>query len=327
PTRNYSFDEQVVEEEDEDTQETSKAEKAVYAALGQLIDDQRSASIAIAANERATNLYNNADFKKSLSDNGFSLANLDVSNADAASFKIYLEGKPIYSYLNSKIEDEIKVQSAIGEYEVLAREETEHNKEVVDFARDNKDEVLRIKALIDQRKGEVKNLFGELAARSDMLVVNLVFSDPIDSEETIDYNASNKDGAVLLSFKINRTDGSLILNEVTYSSIETFKGEFIASLEGLDASTYTEKMISERKAELEAIFQEEAFKEFLSANGLTLANEPHDAYNKIVYDVKSGETVVLSFVIELSSGNYKILKGNEEIDLYKALEEGSKKNS
>ena len=74
------------------------------------------------------------------------------------------------------------------------------------------------------------------------------------------------------------------------------------------------------------IFSQPAFQDILKNDGLAVSLSPREEYNKLLYDVKDADgKLVFSFAIELSSGMFKVIRGNQEIDLYSALNNGSKK--
>lgn len=320
PTKEYSYDEDVVVETEEDTKETSETEQAVYAALGQIIEEQKVAQIAASAEKNTADLYN------ALKAGGTAVGVLE-NTPEAMFFKILDEnGQPIFNVVNSKTEEKLIVQSALGVYEVKATTIEEIQKEITDFVNANKGKVAQAKALLDQRKTEISNLFGELMARSDTIIQGMKFSAPQDTETAIEYKVLNSEDEELLAFSVDRANGEITMNNSAYTDVASFSPAFEEALKGLDASTSSQKYINSRKAQLEAVFEEEAFKEFLSANSMTL-EAPHEEYNKIVYDLKDASGATLfSFLIEISSGQYKILRNNEEIDLFRAMEEGSKKN-
>jgi hypothetical protein len=320
PVKEYSYEEDIVIETEEDAKQTSETEQAVYAALSQIVEEQRLAQIAASAEKNTTELYN------SMKAEGTAVGVLE-NTPEAISFKILDENmQPFFNVLNSKTEEKLIIQSALGVYEVKAASSEEIQKEIIDFINANKEKVAQAKALLEQRKTEISSLFGDLMAHSDNLIIGMKFSNPQETETSIEYKVLNSEDEELLAFSIARASGEIAINNSTYTDAAVFKQALEETLKGIDASTSSEKYINSRKAQLEAVFEEEAFKGFLKANSLTL-EMPREEYNKIVYDLKDESgTTLLSFLIEISSGQYKILRNNEEIDLFRAMEEGSKKN-
>ena len=320
PVKEYSFAEDTPAETEKDTKQTSETEKAVYAAISGIVEEQKLERIAADAEKNTAELYN------TLKEDELKLGELQ-NTPEAMSFRILDENaQPLFNVINGKTEEKLIIQSALGSYEVKAKDSSGIKKEILSFTESNKEKVLKAKTLIEQTKAEITELFGQLAARSDTLAQGMKFSDPRETETAIEYYVLNGEDEELLTFEVNRGDGKITLNGTAYDGVKNFKPAFEEALKGVDASTSSDKYINERKAELEAVFAEEAFKEFLKANALALA-PPREEYNKIVYDLKdaSGGTI-FGFVLELSSGQFKILRNNEETDLLRTLEDGSKKN-
>ena len=94
-----------------------------------------------------------------------------------------------------------------------------------------------------------------------------------------------------------------------------------------EAAKKTLEQAEQQKKELQDLVADRAFLDTIAGMGLKLAESPRQELNKEVYDIldQNGQ-VKFSLALELSSGQIKLIKDNQEIDLKNFLEdEGSKK--
>jgi hypothetical protein len=325
PTKTYSFMEQDEELTKEPESEASETEKALYTFMSSYVEEQSIAKNAVVSEERIRDFNKDADFTADLEEEGLTMGAVEQDEF-SISFKVSDETESLFAVIADKKTGEIKIQSIAGVEVMEAEDEDKLKAEIVDFVGENKDSVAALKVTIEENKSTVVGLGENEEAAAILKEKNISFEiEAREEEEKINYNVINSEGETLLTVSVLRKDGSIMIGEDTYEDAESLAEAFMEALEGLDGSTSVEKLINDRRAELEEVFAEEAFKELLAVNGLTVETEPREDYNKLLYDVKDEDgNIVFSFVIELSSGYFKILKDNEEIDLYSAIE-GSKK--
>lgn len=320
PTKNYSFmeGEEVLEE---DTKEGSTTEKALYQFLGTYADEQRALKNFEAAQQEIANLNTNEELKTKLSEEEMVIGPVEQSE-ESSTFKVLSGKEALFAVVADKNSGTLRIQSAIGS------EELSHDnaaRELATYAMANKEKVMALKELLESKKAGMANLTNNQKLQQVLTDKNISFqSSPDEDENGFHYHFLNVEGTTLLTIDLMR-DGHYQINGKEYESEEQMAVVLIDELGKIDASTGLEKMISERRAELETIFQEPAFQELLSSNNLSVSSEPREEYNKLLYDVKDADgNLQFSFVIELSSGLFKVLRNNEEIDLYSVLL-GSKK--
>jgi hypothetical protein len=326
PTKDYSFfkDDQGTQ----DTEETGEdmTTSAIYSFLSQVTDEQSYKKNSALAVERIKTLSKDQSFIGALAQIQLKAGQTE-DNEVSATLKITDEtGNALFAFSVDKKTAALKIQSSIGTYVLTATDPAAQQKEITDYFKNNKEQVAKMKDLI----GKQKTAIVELMKNKD---ITAIFGEkkismtpaPEESDEAITYYIINSESNHLLGITIQRKDGTLSFNDKTYNDTGALLPDLLNKLKEVDASSELQKMVNERRQELEKIFQEDAFKEMLKTDGLTIESNPREEYNKLLYDVKnSDKKVVFSFAIELSSGIFKVIKDDTEIDLY-SLEAGSKK--
>ncbi len=328
PERNYSFMEDDTEIETEQNKEASNTEKALYQFMGSYIDEQSAAQKAERSQKLIREIMENTELESQLEPAGLSTGPLEEDDF-SLQFKISNEDKSLYAIVADKKNGQIKIQSALGIYEIQSENEADLLKEIISYAIENAKKVQSIKERIEEQKDYLNQLRADEQVSGILNQKNLRLAEtPKEDDTAIAYEILNSEDTAVATIKIIRESGKLAINDQSYEAREDLYNVFIKLLNELDGSTALEKLINDRRAELEEVITEEPFRELLRTQNLTIDSEPREEYNKLLYDVKneSGE-VQFSFVIELSSGYFKVLKDNQEIDLYSALQDGSKKNS
>lgn len=328
PEKKYSFMEEDESAAEADTKETSPTEQALYTFLSSYVSEKDMAAKAALSADAVKAMAASETFAQELDGAGYGAAPLEDGEF-SVSFKINSDDVSVFAVTADKKTGELKIQSAAGSYLVKAAEEEEIEKEILAYVIENGEKIARLKQDIDGGKGMIENLFEDEEIKKLLDEKNLTFNpSPAEDDKQISYSVLNVEEEALLTVSVNRADASLVMNEKSYSGLEEFKSALLETLKNLDGATSMERMIAEQRAELENVFKQEAFADLLKNSGLEISAEPREEYNKLLYDVKNenGDTV-FSFVIELSSGYLKILKDNEEVDLYSALQDGSKKKS
>lgn len=328
PTKEYSFNtEEKEEESSQEGQTTSRTEQAIFGFLGSISEEQNYEKNAKLAEETVHTLAEDEGFIQSLKDSNFTLA--DIENNDIASlFKIKdANANPLFAFAIEKKTNEAKIQSAMGAYAVKAKDIEPLKTEIVQYCKEHAQEVAELKKIIEEQKASILELpkNDSVASVFNEKKISLGTT-PEETDEAIIYPILNSENEKLVTIELKRQDGSLHFQDKSYKTFEEFLPEFVQNLQTLDASTAQEKLTNSRKQELEGIFNDAAFQELLKSNELTVSTTPREDYNQLLYDVKkaNGDTA-FSFVIELSSGYYKVLKDGEEIDLLSTLDAGSKK--
>ncbi len=328
PERNYSFMEQQTEIETEQNQQASSTEKALYQFMGSYIDEQSAAQKADNSQKLIREITDNSELKSQLEQAGLSAGPLEEDDF-SLQFKISNEDESLYAVVADKKSGQIKIQSALGSYELESDNGADLLKEIVSYTTENTEKVQSIKQKIDEQKAYLDQLRSDQQINGMLNQKNLRLAEtPKEDDTAITYEIFNSEDTAVATIKIIRESGQMAINDQSYQKREDFYNAFTKLLNELDGATSLEKLINERRAELEKVIAEEPFRELLKTQNLSIDTEPREEYNKLLYDVKNenGE-VQFSFVIELSSGYFKILKDNQEIDLYSALQDGSKKNS
>ena len=326
PTKKYSFMEQGEEIEEDNQQEASATEKALYQFMGSYIEEGNVSKNAQLAEERIQTFGTDSALKSELEASGLSVGAV-LKDDFSLSFKISSEEEPLFAVVADKKTGEMKVQSVMGSYSLEGSDDEAIKSDLISYVTENKDKVATTKQTIEEQKKLITGLKDNEEVATILKEKKLTFmTDPEEDDEKISYNIINSEENTLLTIAIKREDGSVEMSEKSYADDASLTSAFIDELGQLDGATSLEKLITERRAELEAVFNEEAFKELLSSNDLSVDSEPRAEYNKLLYDVKNADgQTQFSFVIELSSGLFKVLRDNEEIDLYPALQESSKK--
>lgn len=328
PERNYSFMEEQTQIDTEQGEEASTTEKALYQFMSSYVDEKSAAQKAEESQSMIREIQADGEFTSQLEKSALTAGPLEEDDF-SLQFKISGEDESLYAVVADKKNGQIKIQSALGSYQVESENQQELQNEIASYASDNAEKAKSIKQKIDQQKAYVESLRSDQQITDILNQKNLRFADsPKEDDSSISYEILNSEDTAIAAIKIIRESGKLAVNDQDYENAEDFYNAFTKLLNELDGSTSLEKLINERRAELEKVIAEEPFQELLKTQNLTIDTEPREEYNKLLYDVKNqnGE-VQFSFVIELSSGYFKILKDNQEIDLYSALQDGSKKNS
>lgn len=321
PTRDYSFMDTDTEIETEEKAEGSSTEKAVYQFMGSFVEEQQAEKNYEAAQQRIVELQSNSTLKEELAAQELTIGPVEQNEA-SSSFKILAGRAALFAVIADKKENSFRVQSALG-----TKELGDNNtiSELVSYIAANEEKVVATKEMIEARQAGITGLTNQEAVQDILTEKNITFEGaPEEDEEGYHYYFLNSEGTQLLTLDLLR-DGTYELGDKTYDTEEQLVAALTEQLEKIDASTSLEKLIAERRSELEAIFSDSAFQELLTSNNLSIAAEPREEYNKLLYDVQDADgNIQFSFVIELSSGHFKVLKGDEEIDLYSLLL-GSKK--
>ena len=329
PTKNYSFSSEEVEKETDGDQTNTQTATAVYSFLGKMNDEVAFVQNAQKAVELAKNLLADENFKNQLKVYGGTLSAFE-ENENAASFKIVNDNTPLVGVVVDKKTANVSIQSVLGPYTISASTVQETANKINEYVKANKERIQEMKTTLGRIKEELFGTVKQPGWKDLFTNRKITFVEaPEETETSINYFFTNADQEKILTLKILRENGQIEMNGQTYANVKNITGELLRQLETIDTSSAMEKMMKERKSELEAVFQEEAFQDLLKKNEFTLNSQPREEYNKLLYDVKDKQgKVVFSFVLELSSGSYKVLKDNIEIDLFGATQEdGSKKKS
>lgn len=327
PGKDYSFlDKSLESSQLEEDKADSTTASAVYGFITRLTDEQNTQKNAIAAEQRFNAIIKDQTLLDGLKAGQFKMSPPE-NNQEAFSVKILdASDTPLYALIVNK-NNTVKIQSAIGTYNVNSAATADLIKEILNYFSTHQQEVKNLKELIGKRKNEISELFKNQEIITALAAKKVSVSAPEETEKDLNYNIINKEQEKLLTLAITRADGTLKFDNQTFKDIAGLQPVLLDKLKNLDSASGQERFIHDRQRELETIFKEQAFQDMLKNNGLTLAAQPRQDYNKILYDVKNSEgKVMFSFVVELSSGMFKVLKDNTEIDLFSTLtDEGSKK--
>lgn len=326
PTREYSFMETTKIEDADTAPQLSSTEKAAYNFLTSFLSEQKFAENSTLAEQRIKSLVANAELATALTQNGLTIDSEVLSTDATFGFKISdKEIGALASILCEKSTNKLIAQSILGTQDLGSENDSSS---VQKYITANKDKIIATKKTVEERKTAITNAMQSEAISAALKEKAVTFdTNPVDTAETLDLLVKNKDGAPALTIRINKKDGAIIAETTSLDLSKDITAQLLPLIQNIDTKTESEKLITERRAELEKVFSEKAFADMLTQAGLTVTEEPREDYNKLIYDVKDATgTVRFSFVIEISSGLYKVLKDNQEIDFYTLLQdEGSKK--
>lgn len=327
PTKKYSFMDENQEVQEEDQAESSQTEQALYKYMTAFIEDEQVEKNAEAAQSRIKAFGADQDLKEKLLEKELQMGSVEEDEFSIL-FKLSTDEDTLFAVVADKKTGEMKIQSAAGSYLIEGDKDTAVKSEIIAYVAKNKSIVEKTKKTIEDLKTYIENLTDDENISKILSEKNVTLNTaPEEDEENINYKIINSEGEDLMKIKISRGEGKLYLNDNEFDNKDNFKTELEKSLSGLDTSTALEKLVSERRSEFESAVNQEAFQDLLKSNNLELSLQPREEYNKLLYDVKDADGAVkFSFVIELSSGYFKILQDDQEIDLYSVLIDGSKKN-
>ncbi|HMR01553.1 MAG TPA: hypothetical protein PKA32_04135, partial [Candidatus Gracilibacteria bacterium] len=180
PTKNYSFMEQNEEVEEEDKQETSKTQQALYQFLGQYAEEAQAAENYEKAKQQLTTLHQNPELTAALTESEMVAGPVEQTEV-SSSFKISAAGNPLFSILADPSSTELKVQSILGT-ETL--NETNTLKDLIQYVTSNKDKVIRAKELLEAMKAGVLNLQNNQNVAASMAEKNISFDSTPTEDET-----------------------------------------------------------------------------------------------------------------------------------------------
>lgn len=327
PTREYSFMETAQIEETDSAQQLSGTEKAAYSFLTSYISEKQMRENSQLAQSRMNSLIGNQELVSTLSEQGLTVDISVTDNKETYTFKIGdHENGPLAAIICDKSTNKLSAQSILGTEDINIDDDATA---VKNYISKNKDVIIQTKKKIEERKQQLlaamQNESIAIALKEKETTLN---TEPKDNTDTLDFEIQNKDGVAVFTIMLSKKDGGIAAEGNQLDSNKDLAEQLIPLIRNIDTATESEKMISERRVELENIFNEPAFADMLKNSGLTVDAEPREDYNKLIYDVKDTEgNVQFSFVIEISSGLYKVLKDNQETDFYSLLQDGSKKKS
>lgn len=326
PTKDYSFIEKDTEIDQPDEKVTSTTEMALYSFMGGFIDEQNATKNAMLATQRIDSFSADADLAAQLETVELSIGKVEKTETSAI-FKINSGTESLFAITADQKTGVMSVQSAMGSYILEGEDDASVKAALIKYLTTNKDKVLAMKQTIETQKTLIASLKEKPDVENLLNEKNLtMLLDPVEDDTLISFNVINNEEDVLLSISIKRENGKIMIKDKELNDEATLLKALLEELGKLDGASAMEKLINERRAELEAVFNDDAFKVLLESNNFTVATEPREEYNKLLYDVKNADgNVQFSFVIELSSGLFKVLKDDTEIDLYSILQEGSKK--
>ncbi len=320
PTKNYSFNNDQDTEETKET--TTKEAQAIYTFLLQETNKDEQQKIQQQLEKRIEKLINNKTFNENLETQGLKIQ----PQENKLAFKILEKDTPLFQVVGDVKNNQLNIQSAIGE-EKISTEENSDAPNIISYITNNKDRVKKQKTTIEREKNKIKELKSNDEIKKLLQEKQITLDDtPTDTKTSYIYNLKNKEQQPISSITIIKKTATIKVGDKELTDIENLTNSVLDLIKTLDGRTEMEKLIAEKRKTLETIFKETAFQESLKQDGLTINLTPREEFNKLIYDVKDKEGKVrFSFAIELSSGMYKILKGDEELDLYKVLDETTKK--
>ena len=327
PTRDYSFMGKEIETQQSEEKAATRTESAVYTFLAQLTEEKALQKSADHMKALSDSLPKDAAFTAKLKESGLKIGTKE-DNDIAITLKILTaDGNAVFALVFKKDTEKVSVQQATGTYAVKAADDEAVKTEILDYIQKNLQQALDGKKAVNDYKLQVEELLKNTDVVAALKAKKISFGAAVEDESAIQYNIVNEDDEILLSVAIDHAKLVLAFDGQPYTDAKQLAAPLVEKIKSLDTASAQEKMISLRRAELEAIFSEPAFQDLLKNDGLSIDLNAKEEYNKLVYPVKDAAgKPVFSFAVELSSGMFKIIKDDEEIDLYSTLNgDGSKK--
>ena len=326
PVKEYSFMKGPAETQDTEEIQTTRTESALYAFLGGVTEEQSVKVNTAMAENNANALLGDAAFTSELEKSGLKTGKRE-DGVESITVKVEdASATAVFSLVFDKKTAGTLVQSALGSYKCKAPEMAALKAELLDYFTKNKEAALKMKTLIQERVDAAKGLATDAGIAVIMKEKKIKMTPAEETADTINYYFENDSAERIATIKIQRIDGAYDIDGAKINDATGLIPAITDKLKTADASTVQEKMLKERKAELEGIFAQKTFQDILNTDGLKVAATPREEYNKLLYDVQdAGGKTVFSFAIEISSGSFKIIKDNQETDLYSILDAGSKK--
>jgi hypothetical protein len=334
PEREYAFEKEVVEELPNDQQNSSENELAVYKFLQNLGDQNK-------LNEQKNLAVSQRDevmVESVLGENG-----LGVGEASDDAENLFLKilnnenSQPLFNIIWDFKNGSLQVQSVLETKEIAKLTDANWKDILKKYLLEKKAPAVDKKNQLEIKTAEILALRNDadlaaLLAEKDMMI-NEMISDQGDKLMLI---VESIGSGSMMYILLDKNDYSYAVDrEVADGKLDGVKLKTLAELkkallDGVNSFVDPQvKMLEDKKAELKGIFEQEAFQELLKAQNLKLADQPREEQNKILYDVTGADGAVkFSFAIELSSGMFKVVQGDQEVDLLNFLienDEGSKK--
>ncbi len=324
PERKYSFSESGEQSTQAEESLNTRTGQAVYGFMNTLVAERNLQKKSAEARKSIETLMNDQSFKESLKSTGLTASGGIEDTPDGLVQKIAgAGGKSRLEITISKNDLSFSIGSILGLSKMASKEYENLKAEIIRYISENSREMERILTLSEKRKEEVVNFSKDKEVSGLLGKKKIAFSQvPVEEDGSTVFDVTNEEKATLLTVSLSQKDGTISFEGKKYGSIVEMKPAFIEKIKSLDTSSAQDKLIMERRKELETIFKEGAFTELIGAAGMKIALEPRTEYNKILYDViDSGGKTLFSFFIEMSSGAFKVLQNNEEKDLFQFLQE------
>lgn len=325
PTKDYSFLPKEQQTEETGEPKASRTETALFTFMEQITDEQNAGVNKEKAMAFAIALHDDSAFVENLTSDGLAIGKVETNDL-ASSFKVNdAQGNGIFAINVDLKKVTVSVQSSLGKYQIKDQTQEGVKKELLTYFETSKDQAIKMKTLLNEQKEGIKAIRENNDVKSILSQKKATIEEAEESDDAISYPILNSDKEKVMAIEIQRKDGAIKFDEKSYASATELLQPLLDTLKNTEMSSAQEQLINSRKTELMATFNEPAFQEMLKNAGLQLNLTPREDYNKLLYDVKKGDKVIFSFAIEMSSGSLKILKDDQEIDLFSILSEGSKK--
>lgn len=326
PTKDYSYVTQEEQDISDDQKDASDTEVALYSFMEDFVSKQKAEESAKAVRTRMEELKKDEGLISSLKEQGLTM-NDPKEDGQSLSFEILAGTESMF-----KVDGDLKTGglkiSDISENKTLeGADEKTLAQEIIKFAKANRGVIATIKKTVEANRTAVKDLMGREEVLNLLVQQGLHQPEtPVENGDTITYPLMNREDAVMLTISIRLKDGAMMVNDEVMKTPAILKTTLLERVAKIDGATSEEKMVQEKRAELEGVLKDDAFVSMLNDLGYKVTTKPREDYNKVLYDVTDAEgKLQFSFVIELSSGMVKILKDDQEIDLLSAVGENAKK--
>ena len=323
PTKDYSFVEEEIDTGADEQVMATDTEKALYAYIAALVNEQKVIENTQKALTDMSALQKDFELRNALKQQSLYIGFLKQEEGNI-SFEIYRGKEKYYEVLADPKQGSIKLTDICeGSVNLQGSTLEMQRQEIIEYIKANTEKIQSALLSREANRTLVESTMNEAEIKELIAEKKLMYLPQVQEGR---FEILNGDNVALLSIVIMPKDGSITINGEALPATDNLKAMLISAISQLDGTTQADILVAQRRKELEGVIKEEAFADLLKEVGYKIATEPREEYNKLLYDVTDNEgNVQFSFSIELSSGLIKILRGNQEVDLFSAIEETGKK--
>ncbi len=299
PTKDYSFASMnEVAEDDSDTETGSGSQIAPL--LFQYIDkvgaEKKKKESLVALKQQFENVFQDEKLRADAGEQGVSFGPLKDENG------LYL----IESLLGKNSLSRFEVNQNSGQYAINDFRGKQEFATIADFQTGLSSYVSQLTGIL-----ELKNKSDAIEKEIEVVMKDKEIVAVLGAKK-ISYarpNIVNKENQTILSVKADAVHTQFLVqigsNTSSYTDKELFQQGLLTSLQTIDTRSEIEKLLEQRKLELESVFADAAFKDVLAGQQLQIQSTPLDETDRIYY--------YLSDLNNVRVGAIVIEKGTAEV--------------